>query len=269
MKKLIVLALLLPTLVYASNCESTYDSDGELERIKCPHIETTLFKGTINQREVLWALPKKLPPLRGFPVVILSQGSWFPIEFERPAYLPFGAIHEVGLIQKLLDSGYAVIAPRATLNLGWITNLPRREYEKTADYKVLNEVINRIKTLRFGPLNRNRIYATGISSGGYNTSRLTITFPNTFKAIAIQSGSYATCLGILCNLPDELPTNHAPTLFVHGKKDIAVPLFTAQKYHELLVDHGIESEIYVDQELGHGWSKDSPRVIVDWFNRHP
>lgn len=268
--KIYILAL-LATLSFsaaASQCETQYSDKGEIKRISCPRFSTTLFKGTINQREVLWALPKRLPPLRGFPVVILSQGSWFPVEFERPAGLPFGAINEIRLIQTLLDAGFAVIAPRATLNLGWVTNLPQRDYKNTADYKVLSEVLSRIKSLRFGPLNPKRIYATGISSGGYNTSRLALTFPESIRAIAIQSASYATCLGPLCRIPETLPATHAPTLFVHGAKDLTVHVSTARRYHERLLDQGLVSELFVDEEMGHGWSEHSPRLITDWFKRH-
>lgn len=269
MKTLSLFILLtLSSSVIASLCVEQMDDDGEAKWIHCPRQEIRLFPKTKNQRDVLWQLPEGNPPAKGWPAVLLSQGSWFPVEFSRPSYLPFGGFNEVRLIRELLDNGYAVIAPRATLNVGWITNMPHGEYKKTADYAVLSEVIKRMKTGGFGKIDGNSLYATGISSGGYNTSRLVLTFPGVFKAIAIQSGSYANCLGPLCRMPDSLPADHPPTLFLHGEKDIAVPVSTAKKFHDLLRKEGIETEMVIDPEAMHAWIDAAPVSILEWFEQH-
>lgn len=262
------LFLVLTSSSYASICIEQTDRDGEAKRIHCPRQEMKLFPKTKNQRTVLWQLPEGTPPAKGWPAVLLSQGSWFPVEFSRPSYLPFGGFNEVKLIRELLDNGYAVVAPRATLNVGWITNMPHGEYEKTADYAVLKEVIRLMKSGGFGKIDGDSLYATGISSGGYNTSRLVLTFPDTFKAIAIQSGSYANCLGPLCEMPESVPRNHPPTLFLHGQKDIAVPVGTAKEFHSLLKKEGIETEMIIDPEAMHAWIDAAPVSILDWFRRH-
>lgn len=268
MKDFSLLFFFLSQPLFASLCLEQMDDDGEAKWIHCPRQEIRLFSGTKNQRDVLWQLPEGTPPAKGWPAVLLSQGSWFPVEFSRPSYLPFGGFNEVKLIRELLDSGFAVIAPRATLNVGWITNIPHGEYEKTADYQVLSEVIRRMKSGTFGKIDPQSLYATGISSGGYNTSRLVITFPGVFRAIAIQSGSYADCLGPLCGMPDSLPRNHPPTLFLHGEKDIAVPVGTARKFHELLKEEGVETEMIVDPKARHAWIDAAPEAIRHWFSTH-
>lgn len=254
--------------LYASQCLEQIDDDGEAKWIHCPRQEMRLFPGTKNQRDVLWQLPDGNPPREGWPAVLLSQGSWFPVEFSRPSYLPFGGFNEVKLIRELLDSGFAVIAPRATLNVGWITNMPHGEYKKTADYHVLSEVLRLIRSGGFGMIDPQSLFATGISSGGYNTSRLVITFPGVFRAIAIQSGSYADCLGPLCGMPDQLPENHPPTLMLHGAKDIAVPVATARKFYELLKKEGVETEMIVDPRARHAWIDAAPEAIRNWFSLH-
>jgi poly(3-hydroxyoctanoate) depolymerase len=268
MKYFSILLLLASFPLYASQCIEQVADDGSARWIHCPRQEIRLFPKTKNQRDVLWQLPVGTPPTKGWPAVLLSQGSWFPVEFSRPSYLPFGGFNEVRLIRELLDHGYAVIAPRATLNVGWITNMPHGEYEKTADYKVLNEVLNLMGSGSFGEIDMSSLYATGISSGGYNTSRLVLTFPGIFKAIAIQSGSFADCLGPLCSMPDSLPDDHPPTLFLHGQKDIAVPVETAVKFHELLKDEGIESEMIIDPQARHAWIDVAPEAIRHWFSTH-
>jgi len=269
MKTTLIFALLSFSLpLFASICVEQKNPAGEVTWLHCPREERTLFAGTIYTRDVLWQLPAGTPPRRGWPVVLLSQGSWFPIEFSRPHNLPFGGFNEVRLIQALLDNGYAVVAPRATLQIGWITNMPHRDYVKTADYKVLNEVLRLIRAGEFGKLDTRSMYATGISSGGYNTSRLAITFPNTFRAIAIQSGSYATCLGPLCRMPEALPANHPATLMLHGERDLTVPLSTAKKFYDLLQKSGIDSEMITDQKAGHAWIDAAPQAVVDWFERY-
>ncbi len=266
--KTLLLTLLFPFIAQASICVEQLDDKGEVSWLHCPRNLTTVASGTITDREVLWQLPAGTAPRKGWPVVLLSQGSWFPIEFSRPRNLPFGGFHEVRLIQTLLDNGYAVIAPRATLQIGWTTNLPLPDYKKTSDYRVLKEVLAKIQKGEFGALNSRQLYATGISSGGYNTSRLALTFPKTFKAIAIQSASYATCLGPLCRIPDSLPSEHPPTLLLHGGIDLTVPLFTARKYHSKLEENGIEVETFVNPTVGHGWLPESPEKILEWFETH-
>lgn len=268
MNLLLTLALFLPTLAMASMCQEHFNARGELRRIDCPVRTTELRSNRLGTREVLWQLPESAAPARGFPVVILSQGSWFPVEFSRVAGLPMGGFNEIKLIQKLLDHGYAVIAPRATLNVGWTTNLPLPDYKKTSDYELLSNVLAHIDSGKFGALNRRRLYAAGISSGGYNTSRLALTFPGRFKAIAIESASYASCFGPLCSVPAELPATHPPTLFLHGGSDRIVPISTAELFYRRLQEHGIDTEFVTDPDFGHGWLDAAPESILDWFNRY-
>ncbi|MFX3675433.1 MAG: prolyl oligopeptidase family serine peptidase [bacterium] len=267
MKKLIALFALLPMISFASICVEQTSDAGDVTWLHCPNKTTVLLEGDRAEREMLWQVPEGRTPKKGWPAVILSQGSWFPIQFSRPSNIPLGGFYEAKLIQKLLDNGYAVFAPRAPIDVAWMTNLPHGgDYTKTDDYAVLSELIRLLQKDKLAKINSDRIYATGISSGGYNTSRLAITFPGVFKAIAIQSGSYASCIGPVCKVPDTLESNHPPTLFVHGKRDFVVPLSTARKYHEKLQDLGVKSLLVIDPTLGHGWSRLSPLAITRWFD---
>ncbi|WP_323845025.1 hypothetical protein [Microbulbifer magnicolonia] len=51
------------------------------------------------------------------PVALIYQGSFFEVEFSREKNAPFGGYWEARTIKALLDAGYAVIAPRAPVEL--------------------------------------------------------------------------------------------------------------------------------------------------------
>lgn len=262
-----ILSLLIPLMGEASICREQTGPDDSVLWIHCPRKAVKIFSGTRFQREILWQVPEGKAPRKGWPVVILSQGSWFPIEFSRPKNLPFGGFNEVRVIRELLDNGYAVVAPRATLNVGWITNLPHPKYTLTSDYTVLKRTLEMITDGSFGPLDTKNIFATGISSGGYNTSRLAITFPGVFRALVIQSASYATCLGPACIIPENFSSAHPPTRFLHGALDIAVPVITAENFHRILQRNRIETDLIIDSKTGHGWNDSAPENVVEWFER--
>jgi len=241
------------------------------DKISCSYQSLYIPSSSITEREVLFQLPLGTPPKGGWPVALIYQGSIFQVEFTRTKAASFGGYYELKTIKKLLDSGYAVIAPRAPLELTWLTNSagPLTNYEITTDYTFLNNVFDAIDQGVFGPLNGQRKYATGISSGGYNTSRMALTWPGEFKALVVHSGSWATCLGPQCLLPSQLPANHAPTKFIHGYIDTIVPWWTMDAYYDRLLHDGVETERMTILTGGHEWFPQSPDAVVDWFNRHP
>ena len=197
----------------------------------------------------------------------MYQGSFFPVEFSRSEYEPFGGYYEVKVIEKLLNNGYAVIAPDAGIDLFWETNLPVI-YELTADYLYLNNLFDAIENGAFGNLNPNKKFATGISSGGYNTSRMAVTWPGEFRALAVQSGSYATCSGPVCFVPNNLPANHPPTYFLHGWVDLVVPWWSMDLYYEELIDSGIPAGRTTNWLASHEWIPEAPSKILSWFNAY-
>lgn len=236
-------------------------------------------------RSVLYELPIGKAPKGGWPVVLLYQGSLFgqPLtNFHYNSLMPFGGFYEGKLIQKLLDNGYAVIYPSAInvipstnspLTLFWATNVPPfslsdTAYKASSDFYYITSILDGIKKGSFGPLNPDKKYATGISSGGYNTSRMAISYPGEFKALAIQSGSYATCSGPLCLVPSSLPKNHPPTYLLNGLIDPIVPQFTSHLYYDRLLEQGIPTERYIEPTGTHEWFKSSPERILKWFNKY-
>ncbi|MCP4500742.1 MAG: hypothetical protein GY822_12345 [Deltaproteobacteria bacterium] len=90
-------------------------------------------------------------------------------------------------------------------------------------HQLMLALFENVSLQKFGPLDDQRLFAIGISSGGYMTSRMAVSYPGRFVALAIVAGGHATCSGPICNLPDALPRDHPPTVFLHGKQDVVVP----------------------------------------------
>ena len=248
---------------------------GSSRTLNCSYKTRTVVSNYGIPRVVQYQLPAGTPPPGGWPAVLMYQPSVFPTFWTAPDYTPAGAYHQVRTIEALLDAGYAVIAPPtnyARLYQFWDTNAPGVDsgipYTSTDDYGFLTKVINGVVAQQYGPINGTRLYATGMSSGGYNTSRMAVSFQGRFRALAVQSGSYATCLGPMCNIPAALPWNHPPTLFLHGANDYTVPINTMQAYYGRLQAQGVDTRQVLAPGLGHEYLPEAPEEIVDWFNAH-
>jgi predicted esterase len=235
--------------------------------VQTDSIDCTHQISTVTGREVYWQNPLGTPPAQGWPAAIVFQGTGFGpnVTWSGGTGLPFGGFYQIKLQAMLLDNGFTVIAPAA--NTAWATNFPG--YEQSADHALMLALFDAMAAgTTFGPIDMSRVYATGISSGGYMTSRMAVTYPGTCRALAIQSASYATCSGPLCNIPSTLPVDHPPTLFLHGQVDTTVPVATAQAYYDKLKAAGIETEIIIDPNAGHEWLYVAPEEITCWFMTH-
>ena len=243
--------------------------------MSCQHnykIQWYQCNGLPLARAVRWQVPEGTPPPGGWPVAFFFNGT-SPADtnpFTNELGTLFGFNFSPQIIHELLDdpqnSGkrYAVIAPEppqsAALLEFWNTNLPV-PYSTTCDYDYFPELFSELKTGGFGAASQydmDRRYAYGISSGGYNTSRMAVTFnqkrkwyqkcdewcnEDSWRALGVISASYATCTGPVCVVPS-IPSNHPPTKFWHGHSDLIVPKFTADWYFESLWDDNVPVEFH-------------------------
>lgn len=240
--------------------------------LSCSYQSQSISTGTGETRQVRYQVPDGSAPEGGWPAVLMYQPSGAPILWAANEYMPAGVYHQVRLIEELLDRGYAVIAPAAGFYQYWLTNNVGMDglipYSSTPDYHYIDKVIAGLAGGQFGSVDMERLYATGMSSGGYNTSRMAVSFPGRFKALAIQSASYANCAGFYCNVPQSLPDSHPPTLFLHGGRDYVVPIGTMESYRERLDDQGVETQKVIAPTLGHEYLPAAPQAISDWFDSH-
>ena len=248
-----------------SRCEETPT------QVTCP--KNTLTFGAAG-REVHFQVPLGAPPASGFKTVLMFQGSLFSAELSWSASqgMPFGAYNQTLVVKQLLDRGFAVITPETKGNGGtfWDTNVPpaSQNWEASDDHAFMLEIFAALDAGRFGPLDRAKLYATGISSGGYMSSRMAIAYPGRFSSIAVQSASYASCSGPICSVP-ALDAQHPPTLLLHGRLDVTVPLATAEAYQQKLEQAGVATRLVVDDAMGHAWIPAAPEEVAGWFELHP
>jgi poly(3-hydroxybutyrate) depolymerase len=234
-----------------------------------PRVSQVLVNGV--GRDVYWQEPPVEAPAAGRPLVVVFQGSWFGPTATWGTVKPdlaFGGFHQARLQVLLLERGFTVLAPSAVAGVAWQTNLAGVSYDSSTDKTMMTALLRDVRDGKYGPVDTSRLYATGISSGGYMTSRMALSEPGTFRALAIQSGSWCTCAGVACVLPDALPGDHPPTRFLHGRGDAIVPIGTAETYLQKLSDQGTEADMIVDEGAGHAWFADSPARITEWFEGH-
>lgn len=241
--------------------------------LACAH-ETLVLPAGEGEREVHFQVPAGAVPAAGFPAVWLFQGALFSGEgmWQARQGSAAGAYHQTRTVEILLDHGFAVITPETPGNglTAWNTNVPPHagSWEDSPDAELVDGLFAAVEAGDFGPLDPEQLYAGGISSGGYMTSRLAEQHPERFRALAIHSASWATCVGAACVLPEALPEAHPPTLFVHGGLDAIVPAATSRRYHRELEAMGIDTERRVQTWRGHRWLDIAPEAFLDWFEAH-
>lgn len=239
--------------------------------LTCPHNSTTLSAAGEN-RVVHWQVPRGTPPASGWPVVIMFQGTLATaaLTWTASPAEPFGAYYQTQVVQRLLDNGFAVLTPETHLAglTFWDTNNPLvPDYYQSNDHALMLTIFDRLADGTFGAVNPTRLFATGISSGGYMTSRMAVSYPGRFKALAIQSASYATCAGPLCSI-GPIPADHPPTLFLHGNLDPVVPVGTMWAYAGALNAAGRPNRVVVDPLSLHRWIPQAPGEVVNWFRTY-
>jgi predicted esterase len=261
-------------LAACSSPETSAFCDQNGWRLQCEH-HTTVLETKAGRREVFWQVPDGPPPEGGWPVVLFFQGAFVPAEkmWDASERAMFGMYDQVRTIETLLAHGYGVITPTAPLRglTTWSTNVPpwSSSWEGSPDDHLVDLILERVERGDFGRLDPAKLHAVGLSSGGYMSSRMALAYPGRFRSLVIASGSYATCLGPLCNVPDQLPADHPPTRFLHGGLDVFIPAWTMAGYRDRLEEQGIETESVISPFLGHSWPKDSPELVLGWFEDHP
>lgn len=241
--------------------------------VRCGYATHTLLVDGLA-RDVHYALPAGEAPVDGWPIAVLYQGSFVSGEtyFTGGAPAGLGAYQQTHLVRLLLEAGYAVLAPEARDEgaLYWDTNIfPFSEsWEHAFDHAMLLALDDALDVGVFGALDPGDRVAAGISSGGYMTSRMAVSYPGAYRALAIQSASYATCLAERCEVPEVLPADHPPTLFLHGGLDIIVPPETNTAYRERLAAQGTPVDLRFEEDIGHAWFAGGPEAIVEWFEDH-
>jgi len=121
---------------------------------------------------------------------------------------------------------------------------------------LLNDIISRYR------IDKQRIYVTGLSMGGFGTWRLAIEYPDKFAAIAPICGKG--------NPAKAARISHLPVWVFHGADDKIVPLKSSQEMVEALekAEGNVKFTVYPD--AGHdSWTQtyNNPE-LYQWFLKH-
>jgi len=200
------------------------------------------------------------------PVIIVLHGRTqsADIWFENSAQGAF--------VKKAINERFAVIAPDSTTPI--CQGVKQWDYTKDFSDKAFFEgIFNWIDNQ--SEFDKERIYVTGISSGGFMTSRVGMVFADKVKAIAIASGGDADYSsvrrdnGCRTTFDKSVPIiegNQPKTLFIHGDIDPIVPFSMDQNYYTALKDKGVETRFIKNRFGTHLWYNKYDQDILDWFN---
>jgi dienelactone hydrolase len=225
-------------------------------------------------RDVHMAVPAGDAPSTGWPTVVYFQGSLASAELAFTGRTDdlAGQFELAETVQALLDAGFAVVAPEV-LGEGstyWQTNIAPAStfWSGTYDDSLMLELLAQFDDDDgdFGHVDTNKLFAMGISSGGFMTSRMAVSYAGRFKALAIHSGGYAWC-STACVLPG-MPEDHPPTLFVHGADDVIVLPAIMQMYADALDDDGVEVDVQLVEGGAHAWLAPAVTSVPAWFLAH-
>jgi len=181
------------------------------------------------QMDYLLALPKNYDKQDSWPLVLFLHGAG-----ERGDDLELVKMHGP---PKLIGEGkefpFIVVSPQCPKDVWW------EPIELTA---LLDQVV---KTHN---VDKDRIYVTGLSMGGFGTWRLAAFTPDRFAAIAPICGGGEPYWA--------RRFSHLPTWAFHGAKDQGVPLERSQEMIDAMKEKGGEPKLTVYPEAGHdSWTE--------------
>lgn len=222
------------------------------------------------------------------PALVLVHGG--PEARFVPLYDPF--------VIRLVAAGIAVVAPNVRGSAGWgrrFTSLDDRRL-RLDSVRDLSAVHGSLQTR---DIDASRVAVAGASYGGYMTLSALAFSPDLWAAgiATVGISSLLTFLentspyrrrfreveyGFLDTDRDFLiaasPITHvddirAPLMLVHGANDPRVPVGEARQLHELLQARGVDSELLIYDDEGHGLAKRANRLdayprMFDFLRRH-
>ena len=180
-----------------------------------PQLSGTLTKGVIEaggmKRTYLTYVPQRLP--KGAPLVLVMHGSG-----ESAADIRIGTGYG---FERLADEhGFAVVYPNSA-SFDW------NDCSKVGDFSVngrevddvgfLNALVD--KLIADIGIDRTRVFATGVSAGGFMSIRLALEAPSRFRAVAAVAANVPVPENFKCK-PQGKGTS---IMIMNGTKDPLVP----------------------------------------------
>ncbi len=203
------------------------------------------FSATVTKEvgaHYLIVKPADFDPQQKYPLIIFLHGSG-----ERGDDIAKVKIHGPFKTVKKLELPIIVVAPQAPADERW-------------DIDMLSALLDRV--LERLPVDRERVYLTGLSLGGFGTWDLAIRRPEVFAAIAPICG---------VGKPSQAAKlKDMPVWAFHGAKDDAVELKGSTEMIDALYAVGNNARLTVYPEAEHdSWTAtyENPK-LYEWFLSH-
>jgi predicted peptidase len=198
------------------------------------------IKVTVSANYLLY-LPKDYSVgTDNFPLVLFLHGAG-----ERGNDLEKVKVHGLPrLVNEGKEFPFIVVSPQCPEDMFWNTDvLTALLDEIEANYRV----------------DKNRIYITGLSMGGYGTWSLALAQPDRFAAIAPVCGWSVP--SVACTI------KHIPIWVFHGAKDNVVPVSSSELMVERLKSCGSDVKFTVYPEANHdSWTETyNNEELYKWF----
>jgi predicted peptidase len=161
--------------------------------------------------------------------------------------------------RKLQDLALLAFAEK-NRDFPFITIIPQCPSNTRWPPRVVKSVLDSVESMV--RVDRNRVYLTGFSLGGYGTWQTAAAYPGTFAAIAPLCG--------MSDLPDTARLTRTPVWAFHGAQDVNVPVTESLAMVGALKKSGGNVQLTVYPDLAHDcWTmtyRDSRLYL--WFLDH-
>jgi len=181
-----------------------------------PGPRVVTFRSDVDDSEQPYALyvPRSFDPARKYPLVVSLHDE-----------LSDHRLNLRRVVGDFTEKDYVVACPSARGSMGY-AGIPEKDI-----YDVLADVKRRI------PIDENRVYLTGISTGGGGALRLGLTRPDIWAAVA------AVCPDIPRGIEDLAPNAlNLPVRLFHGDQDPAISVERSRQWYQRLLDVGVRVE---------------------------
>ena len=191
-----------------------------------------------------------LDPERKWPLIFFLHGAG-----ERGDDLDLVLRHGIPkIVEQQTDLAFVTLSPQCPVNTTWWM-----EHETV--FALLEQV------LTSHAVDRDRVYLTGMSMGGYGAWYLAAPHPHCFAAMAPICGGGVP----LCGFPERVSAlAHLPVWAFHGAKDPVVAVGETEAMVQALRGCGGDVRLTIYPEAAHdSWTAtyNNPE-LYEWFLRH-
>ena len=227
----------------------------------------------LNNRILFWKQPESLVPDNGYPVLVLFHGA-FQHAFSWFIGLNQWSKSQTIFTEKALEEGFLIIAAES---LKPIRPGPRawdifNNGSDSIDFSYIKNMIEWLENIDL-PVDINRLYCAGFSSGAFMCSYIGYYFSDYFNAVAVHSGANSESISLTnrgpyfdLNASYNFSSSFPQTLIIHGGNDNFVPVQCAENFYSDLQRNDIPSKLLISQDEGHIWISQYDYDILEWFN---